>query len=196
MKHNEQSQQTKQALSGALKAMMQTKPINRITVRELVEECGVNRKTFYYHFEDIYALLKWTLEQDAITMFGKYDLVNEHSAAIEFALDYIGQNLVMLQNIVRSIGRSELGRFFFKDIYQSVYDLVSKVEKLRGLNISESYKAFLSKFLTEAIAGVLLDCIERDALSDRRRLSDYISVTLTASITNSLESAAAGKANE
>ena len=196
MKHNEQSQQTKQALSGALKAMMQTRPINRITVRELVEECGVNRKTFYYHFEDIYALLKWTLEQDAITMFGKYDLVYEHSAAIEFALDYIGQNLVMLQNIVRSIGRSELGRFFFKDIYQPVYELVSEVEKLRGLNVGESYKAFLSKFLTEAIAGVLLDCIERDALSDRRRLSDYISVTLTASITNSLESAAAGKASE
>ena len=54
MKHNEQSQQTKQALSEALKAMMKKKPLNKITVRELVEDCGVNRKTFYYHFEDIY----------------------------------------------------------------------------------------------------------------------------------------------
>ena len=47
MKHNEQSQQTKQALSEALKAMMKKKPLNKITVRELVEDCGVNRKTFY-----------------------------------------------------------------------------------------------------------------------------------------------------
>lgn len=49
MKHIEQSLQTKQELSAALKKMMETRPLNRITVRELVEACGVNRKTFYYH---------------------------------------------------------------------------------------------------------------------------------------------------
>lgn len=49
MKHTEQSLQTKQELSAALKRLMESKPINRITIRELVESCGVNRKTFYYH---------------------------------------------------------------------------------------------------------------------------------------------------
>ena len=53
MKHNAQSQQTKQALSEALKAMMKKKPLNKITVRELVEACGVNRKTFYRHYRSI-----------------------------------------------------------------------------------------------------------------------------------------------
>ena len=53
MKHNEQSQQTKQALSEALKAMMKKKPLNKITVGELVEDCGVNRKTFYRHYRSI-----------------------------------------------------------------------------------------------------------------------------------------------
>ena len=53
MKHNEQSHQTKQALSEALKAMMKKKPLNKITVRELVEDCGVNRKTFYRHYRSI-----------------------------------------------------------------------------------------------------------------------------------------------
>lgn len=190
MKHNEQSQQTKQELSLALKKLMESKPISRITIRELVEMCGVNRKTFYYHFEDIYALLKWTLEQEALSLFDKYDLVEENARAVEFVMDYIADNLEMLQNIVRSIGRSELGRFFFKDIYQPVYRLVSEVEGLRGLHVEEGYKAFLSKFLTEAIAGILLDCIERDALDDRQRLSRYITDTLTASISNSLEAAA------
>ena len=92
MNHNEQSLQTKQALSDALKAMMIKKPLNRITVRELVETCGVNRKTFYYHFEDIYSLLKWTLEQEALCMFGKYDLVSQRREAVDFALDYISLN--------------------------------------------------------------------------------------------------------
>lgn len=190
MKHIEQSLQTKQELSAALKKMMETRPLNRITVRELVEACGVNRKTFYYHFEDIYALLKWTLEQEAMSYFEKYDLVNENASAVEFVMDYISENLSMLQNIVRSIGRSELGRFFFKDIYQPVYQLVDEVEQLRGLHVDEGYKAFLSKFLTEAIAGILLDCIERDALDSRQKLSRYITDTLTSAIPNALETAA------
>ena len=87
MKHNEQSQQTKQALSEALKAMMKKKPLNKITVRELVEDCGVNRKTFYYHFEDIFSLLKWTLDQEAMCMsrveiqpcFGQKPAQNGHN---------------------------------------------------------------------------------------------------------------------
>ena len=192
MKHTEQSLQTKQELSAALKRLMESKPINRITIRELVESCGVNRKTFYYHFEDIYALLKWTLEQEALLLFDKYDLVHDNSKALEFVLDYVGENLAMLQNIVRSIGRSELGRFFFKDIYQPVYKLVCEVEQLRGLNAEEGYKAFLSKFLTEAVAGILLDCIERDVLDDRQRLARYITGTLSAAIPNALITAAQG----
>ena len=186
MKHTEQSLQTKQELSAALKKLMESKPINRITIRELVESCGVNRKTFYYHFEDIYALLKWTLEQEALSLFDKYDLVHDNSKALEFVLDYVGENLAMLQNIVRSIGRSELGRFFFKDIYQPVYKLVCEVEQLRGLHVEEGYKAFLSKFLTEAVAGILLDCIERDALDDRQRLAHYVTSTLSSAIPNAL----------
>ncbi len=193
MKHNEQSQQTKRELSSALKKLMEVKPLNRITIRELVEECGVNRKTFYYHFEDIYALLKWTLEQEALSLFEQYDLVHDNSEAISFVMDYIGQNMAMLKNIVRSIGRSELGRFFFNDIYQPVYQLVCDVEKLHGLQVDEGYKAFLSKFLTEAIAGILIDCVERDALDDRRSLSMHISDTLTAAIPNALEAAAKHK---
>lgn len=192
MKHTEQSLQTKQELSATLKRLMESKPINRITIRELVESCGVNRKTFYYHFEDIYALLKWTLEQEALLLFDKYDLVHDNSKALEFVLDYVGENLAMLQNIVRSIGRSELGRFFFKDIYQPVYKLVCEVEQLRGLNVEEGYKAFLSKFLTEAVAGILLDCIERDVLDDRQRLARYITGTLSAAIPNALITAAQG----
>ena len=118
MKHNEQSQQTKQALSEALKAMMKKKPLNKITVRELVEDCGVNRKTFYYHFEDIFSLLKWTLDQEAMCMFGKYDLVSQRREAVDFALDYISSNHDILHNIVHSIGRSELSRYFYNDIYE------------------------------------------------------------------------------
>ncbi len=190
MKHDEQSRQTKQALSSAMKRLMGSKPLNRITIQELVEECGVNRKTFYYHFEDIFALVKWTLEQEAICLFDRYDLIGEHSEAINFALDYIEGNLPMLRNIVRSIGGAEIRRFFFTDIYAPMYRLVCGSAQNRGLSVPESYRVFLSRFLTEAISGILMDCVEGDALSDRERLSGYITATLVDTIPNALENAA------
>ena len=56
---------TKAAFAAALKKMMAVKPMERITVKDLVEICGVNRQTFYYHFDDIFDLLEWVFEEDA-----------------------------------------------------------------------------------------------------------------------------------
>ena len=53
------SQITKRALASALKELLEHKPLNKITIADITEQCGVNRQTFYYHFQDIYALLEW-----------------------------------------------------------------------------------------------------------------------------------------
>ena len=58
------SDQTKAHIAKVLKVQMQHKPLDRITIAELSAAAHVNRNTFYYHFDDIYALLKWTLEAD------------------------------------------------------------------------------------------------------------------------------------
>lgn len=61
--------------SAALKSAMKNKTLSKITVSEIIQTCRVNRKTFYYHFQDIYELLKWTLEQEAVEVvknFGQH----------------------------------------------------------------------------------------------------------------------------
>ena len=52
------SEYEKKTLAVSLKRFMEKKPLSKITVSEIIADCGVNRKTVYYHFEDIYALLK------------------------------------------------------------------------------------------------------------------------------------------
>ncbi len=53
--------------------MMAVKPMDKITVKDLVEICGVNRQTFYYHFDDVYDLLEWVFEEDASRVPAKGD---------------------------------------------------------------------------------------------------------------------------
>ena len=57
-------QSTKQALSETFKTLLEVRTIDKITVKDIVSKCGVNRQTFYYHFRDIYELMEWTLEND------------------------------------------------------------------------------------------------------------------------------------
>ena len=50
---------TKRALEASLKKMLLKKPVTKITINDITEDCGVNRATFYYHFKDIYDLVEW-----------------------------------------------------------------------------------------------------------------------------------------
>ena len=51
------SQTTKRALEASLKKLLLQKPLNKITINDITEDCGVNRMTFYYHYKYIYDLV-------------------------------------------------------------------------------------------------------------------------------------------
>ena len=56
---------TKTALEASLKKLLLKKPLDKITIRDLTEDCGISRMTFYYHFKDIYDLVEWICYEDA-----------------------------------------------------------------------------------------------------------------------------------
>ena len=56
---------TKRALSASLKSLLLEKPIDKVSVLDITNRCGVKRQTFYYHFQDIADLVEWTCLDDA-----------------------------------------------------------------------------------------------------------------------------------
>lgn len=59
------SQITKRAMEASLKKMLLQKPLDKITISDIAEDCGISRMTFYYHFKDIYDLIEWACAEDA-----------------------------------------------------------------------------------------------------------------------------------
>lgn len=55
---------TRQAIADAFLKLLNNKPIGRITIKDICADCGVNRQTFYYHFQDIYDLCFWVMERN------------------------------------------------------------------------------------------------------------------------------------
>ena len=64
------SNSTKSALADAMKKLMVRKSFAKISISDLCEECGLNRKSFYYHFKDKYDLVNWIFYVDFLTNMG------------------------------------------------------------------------------------------------------------------------------
>lgn len=56
-------QVTKRYIQEAFRMLLLEKPMDKITVRDIVEECGLTRNTFYYHYDDIYDLFEDFLKE-------------------------------------------------------------------------------------------------------------------------------------
>jgi len=117
MKHDISSMNTKTKLANSLRKAMEKKTFSKITISEIILDCGVNRKTFYYHFQDIYALLKWMLEQDAIEVVKKFDLIADSEEAVLFVMNYVESNKHLINCAYDSIGHDQIKSFFLFGFY-------------------------------------------------------------------------------
>lgn len=159
MKYQAASLKTKKALAESLKKLMRTKPFSKITVTEIVNDCGVNRKTFYYHFEDIYALLRWIFEEEAVSILKRFDLINNYDEAMDFILNYVEENRDLLRNAYAAFGSVELGHFFHTSLSDLTGKLIRSTEEKTHRRLPESVREYLCEFLTEAASGMLLNNI-------------------------------------
>ena len=66
------SQLTRRAIAESLIKLLNDKPLDKITVKNVVEECGINRNTFYYHYRDIYDLVEDILNHEAEKVIKEY----------------------------------------------------------------------------------------------------------------------------
>ena len=174
MKQKDMSLATKRDFAAALKKLMAAKPINKITVHELVAECGMNRNSFYYHFEDIYALFKWMVEAEAVEIVKQYDLMMDYHEVVNFVLDYVESNQYLLTNAYNAVGQAGLKRFLYLDFISCLGDLIDQGARRLGAALDPDYRAFMCAFYAEAIAGTLLDYITHPQARSREKVVSYV----------------------
>ena len=182
MTHEEASLNTKLMLCNSLKEIMKHKPFSKITVSELIKDCNLNRKTFYYHFQDIYGLLKWMLEQEAFEVIKQFDLLVDYKDAFDFVMDYVENNAFFLNCIYDSVGRDELKRFLYKDFVGIMEKIIRESEKNLNITISDSFRKFICNFYTEAIAGMIINLFQNPGMCNRNEIFEYFSVILNNSL--------------
>ena len=193
MKHEITSMNTKKMFAASLKGFMEKKPLSKITISEIVTDCGVNRKTFYYHFEDIYALLKWMLEQEAIEVIKQFDLSVDCRDTVLFVMNYVRQNKHLLCCAYDSMGRDELRHFFCLDFMGIIRNMIDSTERQLNLHIDKDFKTFLSHLYAEAVSGLLVSEFTSNEDHDPEKAVEFFSLVIQSAIPSALINAPAGR---
>ena len=176
---------TKLALEASLKELLRTKPIDRITINDLTEHCGISRMTFYYHFKDIYDLIEWSCVEDARkALEGKktYDTWQQGFLQIFQAVQ---ENKPFIMNVYRSVTREHVETY----LYRLTYDLLIGVvrEQAQGLNVAEEDQEFIAHFYKYAFVGLMLDWIKGDMRGDPQKLVERLGLIVHGNVRAALE---------
>ncbi len=182
MTHADISLNTKHTLVTSLKKLMETKPLSKITISEICNGCGMNRKTFYYHFEDIYDMLRWMLEQEALEVVKQFDLLTDYEEVIRFIIDYVDANDHILSCVYDAMGREGMKRFFLSDFHISISVIIEGIEKAMNISVSQNYKQFLCDFYTNALSGILIDWFLDRTMRTKEEMINYITLTVRTSL--------------
>ena len=140
---------TKNALAVSMKKLMEKKPFSKISVGDICEDCGMNRKSFYYHFRDKYDLVNWIFYVDFIERMDWSSCPNVWDMLEALCSHFYGERL-FYQNALQVEGQNSF-REYFCGMLRPVLMLLTQnlVEEGRK-------KDFYIAFLCEGVLGELV----------------------------------------
>lgn len=158
------SQLTKKAIKHSFLKLLNEMPFDKITIKEIVEDCGINRNTFYYHYADIYALLLEIFEErleEVMRLDSGFDSWQEQFLNSTL---YALENRKAIYHIYNSVDRKQLERYLFGVAGRIMAEYVNKEAK--GMRVSEEKKALIIEFYKCALVGIVLQWLDGGMKTD------------------------------
>lgn len=179
------SQTTKKAIAASLKRLLEEKPLEKISVTDITEDCEVNRQTFYYHFQDIYDLIEWIYTSEATkALDGKktYDTWQQGFLRI---FDYVLENKSFVKSTYHSISREHLEGYLYNETFNLLIGVIE--EKSAGLPLRESDKAFIADFYKYAFVGLMLEWVRTGMKEKPSDIIERLNILIGGNITGAIE---------
>lgn len=178
------SQITKRALEESLKKMLLKKSVNKITISDITEDCGINRMTFYYHFKDIYDLVEWSCVEDAARALDGKKTYDTWQQGFQQIFQAVLDNKPFVQNVYQSVNREQVETYLYSLTHNLLIGVIE--EKAVGMQVRDEDKEFIADFFKFAFVGLMLDWIRNGMKKDPQQIIDRLSILIEGDITRAL----------
>ena len=149
---------TKKAIRDSFVKLLNEKPLSQITVKDIVDECGVNRNTFYYYFEDIPQLIESVVNEDAERIIQEHPTIDSLDDCINAALEFALTNRKAVLHIYNSINRDVFERYQWR---VCSYVVVAYVDGILGdRKITAEDRITVVDYLKCVCFGIIMGWLE------------------------------------
>ena len=176
---------TKQAIKTSLEKMLLVKPVHKITVTDITNDCYISRMTFYYHFRDIYDLIIWTWAEEFETALNENKTYETWQQGFLEIFRAIASNRPYVENVYKSIGRERIENY----LYTVTYGLLMSVIESQAFEMAVSIedKKFIADFYKFAFVGIVLDWVQNRMVEDPEQIIIKINILIEGSIIKYLD---------
>ena len=147
-------QYTKKKIREEFIKILNERPLNKITVKDIASACEINRNTFYYYYTDVYALLSELFQTELQTVTDEYNETFSWEESFIVATKFALENKIAINHVYNSIQREELEDYIYN---VSGHVMNRYVEKLSdGISASSGDKKLISSFYQCALTEMVL----------------------------------------
>ncbi len=146
---------TEKAIKDTFITMLEERPLSEITVKDIVEKCGINRNSFYYHYQDLPALIEEIVKEEAESIIEKYPSVSSIVECFDALIEFASHRKKAIMHIYRSLNREVFERNLMNVSEYFVSNYVNTV--LKDDNIGEDDKKTISDYYKCVCFGLVLD---------------------------------------
>ncbi len=144
---------TKRRMADAFKKLMEKKQFSAISISDICDECGMHRKSFYYHFKDKYDLVSWLYDDEINQRI--FDKGAEKTGIKLYTLiEYMYDNKEFYAKLLDIEGQNSFREYFRSRIHSSI------ATEIRNILKDEYTEEYRTAFITEAVAAVFIQWVK------------------------------------
>ncbi len=178
------SEVTKRALEQSLKNLLLKKPITKITISDIADDCGINRMTFYYHFKDIYDLVEWSCLEDAKKALEEKKTHDTWQEGFLQIFEAVKENKPFIMNVYNYVDRAQVEKYLTPLVDNLLMGVIN--EESKNISVRDDDKEFIARIYSYIFIGIMLDWIKDDMKENPKEIIDKLSILLKDSVSLAL----------
>lgn len=168
---------TKEKIATAVKELMRQKSIRKITVQDIMDETGMKRQSFYYHFQDIYDVIEWICFKELIH---KVDVEQETSIEewLGDLIDTIEEERCFYRKLANEVEWRRIALRAKEPVAEQIEKLLMHSRESEGNTTEENL--FLIDFFSTSLIYYLLDFISNKKIMTEEERRKQIALAVQA----------------
>ena len=155
---------TKNAIKSSFIKLIEERPLNKITIKDIVTDCGINRNSFYYHFQDIPSLIEEIIKEDTDGIIKRYPTVSSIDECLKISVKFVLENKKAIYHIYNSVNRDIFEHYLWDVCEYIVSTYISAA--FSEYKVSENDRKIIIRYYKCQIFGQISDWLENGLSED------------------------------